>query len=108
MLKIRNARFAAMLLTGGLLGSIYTPAVAAVHIEGHVQAGGGPLASSTVTLWAASVGDPKQLAQTQTGSDGRFELGADETPSQDVSLYLVAKVVWPRSTMAPTIRRSPS
>jgi hypothetical protein len=91
MLKIRNARFAAMLLTGGLLGSIYTPAVAAVHIEGHVQAGGGPLASSTVTLWAASVGDPKQLAQTQTGSDGRFELGADETPSQDVSLYLVAK-----------------
>jgi hypothetical protein len=80
-----------MLLTGGLLGSIYTPAVAAIRIDGHVQAGGGPLASSTITLWAASAGDPKQLAQTQTGADGSFKLGTDETPGTDVSLYLVAK-----------------
>ena len=42
-------------------------------------------------MWEANAGDPKQLAQTQTGSDGRFELGADETPSAGVSLYLVAK-----------------
>ena len=27
----------------------------------------------------------------QTGSDGHFQLGTDETPSADVSLYLVAK-----------------
>ena len=53
--------------------------------------GRGPLANSTVTLWQASAGDPKQLAQTQTGGDGRFELGADEAPGADVSLYLVAK-----------------
>jgi hypothetical protein len=67
------------------------PSFAAVRIEGQVQAGGGPLANSTVTLWAASAGDPKQLAQTKSGSDGRFELLSQETPGTDVSLYLVAK-----------------
>jgi len=37
------------------------------------------------------VGEPKQLAQSKTGSDGRFELGTQETPGADVILYLVAK-----------------
>jgi hypothetical protein len=32
-----------------------------VRMEGQVQAGGGPLANSTVTLWAASAGEPRQL-----------------------------------------------
>src|SRR5262249_45414645 len=62
-----------------------------VRVEGQVQAGGGPLASSTVTLWAASAGEPKQLAQTKSGSDGRFELRAADSPSKDVVLYVVAK-----------------
>jgi hypothetical protein len=62
-----------------------------VRIEGQVQAGGSPIANSTVTLWAATTGDPKQLAQTQAGSDGQFQLGTDETLGADVSLYLVAK-----------------
>ena len=62
-----------------------------VRVEGQVQAGGGPLASSTVTLWAASAGEPKQLAQTKSGSDGRFELRAADTPGKDVVLYVVAK-----------------
>jgi hypothetical protein len=91
MIETRNASIAVVLATCGLLGWACSPAAAAVHIEGQVQAGGGPLANSTVTLWEANAGDPKQLAQTQTGSDGRFELGIDETPSADVSLYLVAK-----------------
>ncbi len=86
-----KAGMALVLATCGLLGWACNPAAAAVHIEGQVQAGGGPLANSTVTLWEANAGDPKQLAQTQTDSDGRFELGTDETPSADVSLYLVAK-----------------
>jgi hypothetical protein len=68
-----------------------SPADAAIRIGGQVQAGGGTVANSTVTLWAASSGDPKQLAQTQTGNDGNFELGTDETLGTDVSLYLVAK-----------------
>src|SRR5262249_51043677 len=64
---------------------------AAVRIEGQVQAGGGPLANSTVTLWAASAGEPRQLAQARTNNDGRFELGSQETLGADVILYVVAK-----------------
>jgi hypothetical protein len=80
-----------VLLTVGLLGWMCAPAAADVRIEGQVQAGGGPLAGSIVTLWAASAGDPKQLAQTKSGGDGRFELGTAETPDKDAVLYLVAK-----------------
>ena len=82
---------AAMLLTAGCLGCVCDPAAAAFRIGGQVQAGGGAVANSTVTLWAASAGEPKQLAQTQTSSDGHFQLATDETPGADVSLYLIAK-----------------
>ena len=71
-----------------------------VRIEGQVQTGGGPLANSTVTLWAASAGEPKQLVQTKSGSDGRFELRAADTPGKDVVLYVVAKVASLLSTKA--------
>jgi len=91
VIEIGKASIAVVLAMCGLLAWTCNPAAAAVHIEGQVQAGGGPLANSTVTLWEANAGDPKQLAQTKTGSDGRFELGTDETPGADVSLYLVAK-----------------
>jgi hypothetical protein len=91
VIEIGKAGIAVVLAMCGLLAWTCNPAAAAVHIEGQVQAGGGPLANSTVTLWEANAGDPKQLAQTKTGSDGRFELGTDETPGADVSLYLVAK-----------------
>jgi hypothetical protein len=62
-----------------------------VRVEGQVQTGGGPLANSTVTLWAASAAEPRQLAQARTNNDGRFELGSQETLGADVILYLVAK-----------------
>jgi len=52
---------------------------------------GGPLAGSTVTLWAASSGEPRQLAQSKSGSNGRFELDTKETPGNDVVLYVIAK-----------------
>src|SRR5277367_2210721 len=91
MIKFVKAYMATMLLAAGWLGCVCGPAAAAVRIEGQVQAGGAPLASSTVTLWAATAGEPKQLAQTQTGSDGYFQLGTDETLAADVSLYLIAK-----------------
>jgi hypothetical protein len=54
MFKIDKAQIPAMLLTCGLLGCMCDPAAAAVRIEGRVDAGGGPLAMSTVTLWAAA------------------------------------------------------
>ena len=87
----RPARSALALGVVGLLGLASDTADAAVRIDGQVQAGGGAVAGSTVTLWAGSAGEPKQLAQAKTADDGRFALGADETPGPGVSLYLVAK-----------------
>jgi hypothetical protein len=89
--KTNKAQIIAILLTVGFLGFTCAPASAAVRVEGQVQAGGGPLASSTVSLWAASASEPKQLAQTITRADGRFELRSADTPGRDVVLYLVAK-----------------
>jgi hypothetical protein len=89
--KINKAHIGGMLLAAGLVGGAVNSAAAAIRIEGRVDAGGSPIASSTVTLWAASAGEPTQLAQTKTASDGRFELSVDETPGSNVSLYLVAK-----------------
>jgi hypothetical protein len=89
MCRIGKNHIAAMLFASGLLGSMSIPA-AALSIDGRVQAAGGPVARSTVTLWAASAGEPRQLAQTQTGADGRFSLRADVTPGDDTSLYIVA------------------
>ena len=90
MRKHSKAQIVGTLLALGAMGYI-CGAAAAVRIEGQVQVGGGPLASSTVTLWAASVAEPKQLAQTKSGSDGRFELRTEVTPGKDVVLYVVAK-----------------
>src|SRR5262245_22777224 len=91
MFKIDRTQMGTMLLAVGVLGYACVPAAAAVRIEGQVQAGGGPLANSTVTLWGASTGEPRQLAQARTSSDGRFELSSQETPGADVILYVVAK-----------------
>jgi hypothetical protein len=74
-----------------LLGALGGAATAAVRIEGKVQAGGGPVANSTVTLWADSAGEPTQLAQARTGDDGSFALNADATPGPGESLFVVAK-----------------
>src|SRR5262249_42760927 len=39
----------------------------------------------------ASTADPRQLAQTTTNSDGRFQIDSQETIGTDVILYLIAK-----------------
>lgn len=74
----------------GLIGCLGGAADAAVRIEGQVQIGGGALAGSTVSLWAASADAPVRLAQVQTDAEGRFVVSADATPSGASSLYLVA------------------
>ena len=68
------------LATGGLL--LAAPATAA-GLNGQVLGGGMPIANSTVTLWAASAGTPKQLAQARSGTDGRFTLKAPAAPTDD-------------------------
>jgi hypothetical protein len=60
----------------------------AADIKGQVLGGGAPIAQSTVTLLAASVAAPRQLAQTKTDKDGNFTIHGTGTP--DSSLYLVA------------------
>jgi hypothetical protein len=56
-------------------------------IKGQVTGGGAPIANSTVTLWAEGSDAPKQLAQTKTGADGRFEVHGSQG---EAILYLVA------------------
>jgi hypothetical protein len=63
----------------------------AASLGGQVQGGGAPIAGSTVTLWAASPGAPKQLAQATTGADGRFTVNAPDDAGSDSILYVVAK-----------------
>ena len=60
----------------------------AADIKGQVMGAGAPITQSTVTLLAASAGQPKQLAQTKTGNDGRFVIHSTGTPASN--LYLVA------------------
>ena len=79
-----------MLMTVGLLGWATGSAAAAVHIDGQVQAGGGPVAQSIVTLWAASANAPTRLGQATTGTDGHFAISVDQSAGNDTSLYLVA------------------
>ena len=75
-------------------------AAAAGQLQGQVLGGGAPIANSTVTLWAASAGAPRQLAQTRTGADGRFALNAAGGPGKDAILYLVAKGGRPTASKA--------
>jgi hypothetical protein len=97
MIRSGKARLVAILMAVGLLGCACGPAAAAVRIKGQVQVSGGPLASSMVTLWVASAGEPKQLAQTRTRADRRFELRTAETPGRDAVLYVVAKGGTPKA-----------
>jgi streptogramin lyase len=76
----------AVLATSGMF--LATRAFAA-GMKGQVMGGGAPIAQSTVTLWAASSDAPKQLAQTKTDNEGRFEVSTAGAPA-DSSLYLTA------------------
>src|SRR5215475_1033179 len=62
----------------------------AATITGQVLGAGAPIANSTVTLHAASAGNPQQLGQVRSGADGRFSISAPSVPSGSI-LYFVAK-----------------
>jgi hypothetical protein len=82
----------ALPLTAALAGSLVgTGPASADSVKGRVLGGGQPIANSTVTLWAATFGEPKQLAQTRTGADGGFVLNTQRAPSKDATLYLIAR-----------------
>jgi hypothetical protein len=77
------------------------PALAAGALSGQVLGAGEPISGSTVTLWAASSGAPKQLAQAKTGVDGSFVLGTPATRGGDLFLYVVAKGGKPAASKVP-------
>jgi hypothetical protein len=96
----RPTLWARTIMLLGLLASVCGPAAAAVRIEGQVQAGGGAVARSTLSLWAASADAPVRLAQAATGADGGFVISTDQTPSPGSILYLVATGGEPTITKA--------
>ncbi len=69
--------------------SVAGQAFAADSIKGQVILGTAPIAKSTVTLWEASAGAPKQLDQTKSNDDGRFEVRVKGAHGEGV-LYLIA------------------
>ncbi len=86
----RNGVTVTLLVAAGLLGWLTGHAAAAVHVEGQVQAGGGAVAGSTVSLWAAGAESPVRLMQVQSGADGNFVISVDQAPSGASSFYLIA------------------
>src|SRR5215470_4244382 len=83
-----KAMFAAVI--PALVGVAFCTTAAAANIAGQVLGGGAPIADSTVTLFAASAGNPQQLGQARTGPDGRFSISAPSVPSGSI-LYLAAQ-----------------
>jgi hypothetical protein len=81
-----NLTLAALAISSLILGG---RALAAESIKGQVLGGGAPIANSKVTLYAATAGEPKQLAQTKTDNQGQFEVRVAGA-SPDSSLYLLA------------------
>jgi hypothetical protein len=71
------------------------PASAQQQLEGQVLLAGEPIAGAAVTLWTAGADAPAQLAQAQTGADGRFALSAPA--GNNATVYLVAKGGTPRA-----------
>ena len=92
-------------LTGLALLSLFLArqALADESIKGQVLGGGAPIAQSTVTLWEASAGAPKQLAQTKTDHGGRFEVRS-KGAHNDTILYVIAAGArpWPRKAAGRT------
>ncbi|MFO1477812.1 MAG: hypothetical protein U1F98_14345 [Verrucomicrobiota bacterium] len=62
----------------------------ATDIAGCVQGANRPIAGSTVTLYAAGSGAPKQLAEATTDAGGAFKFAVGQAPADSV-LYVVAK-----------------
>ena len=65
-------------------------ALTADHLSGRVLGAGGPIATSTVTLWEAGSNEPKKLAEAKTNDQGQFEIRSTAARGTDSFLYLVA------------------
>jgi hypothetical protein len=82
------------------LGCVTGAPAFAVTLDGQVQGAGAAIASSTITLYAAGTGEPRQLAQTRTDDAGHFSIKDADDPTKDEILYLVAKGGQPKANKA--------
>jgi hypothetical protein len=87
LMSVLVLEFALLLFGMAIAG----PIEAVDRLKGQVLGGGAPIANSTVTLVAASKGAPKQMAQTKTDKNGRFEMRVEGSRDRNTILYLVAK-----------------
>jgi hypothetical protein len=71
-------------------GTLLTLAASA-QVKGRVTGGHQPIASSEVTLWAASAGTPKKLGEATSGADGRFVITVGGARPTGSILYITAK-----------------
>lgn len=81
-----------------LAGLVSMGSAMAADLKGQVLGAGAPIENSTVTLWAASSGAPKQLAEAHTDADGHFTLSAPDTDGEDSILYVVRPTRWAGTT----------
>lgn len=75
----------------------FAQAASAEQIAGNVYGGGGPVARSTVTLWAAGDDAPARLSETSSSDDGAFRLDFDPRKAGGGVLYLTARGGAPRT-----------
>ena len=84
-------------LAFAFLTAVFGQAASAQQLVGKVAGGGGPIARSTVTLWAAGQGAPAKLAETSTDDDGAFHVRFDTQQAGGGVLYLTARGGEPRT-----------
>jgi hypothetical protein len=96
-MKLARKFWLIILMLGAAITIPGAPASAQQPLEGQVLLAGQPIVSATVTLWRAGADAPAQLAQAQTGADGRFALNSPLAAGQDAVVYLVAKGGTPRT-----------
>ncbi|MGY4461183.1 hypothetical protein [Bradyrhizobium sp. LB13.1] len=96
-MKLARQIWICILALGAAIAVAGAPASAQQPLDGRVLLAGEPIGGATVTLWKAGPDAPAQLAQAQTGADGRFALSVPPAVGNNATVYLVAKGGTPRA-----------
>jgi hypothetical protein len=94
------ARYKPCLLAVTTAWMLVGTAASAATLQGQVEAAGKAVSGSTVTLWTAGAGAPQQVAEVQSGNDGRFSFPAYASPEGNPVYYVVASGGTPAANKA--------
>jgi hypothetical protein len=94
------SRYKACLMAATAAWIVVGVAASAATIQGQVEAAGNAVSGSAVILWAASTSAPQQVAQVQSGSDGKFTFPAYPVPTGNPVYYVVASGGTPAANKA--------